>query len=240
MNKFVDDFNLIWRKIDAGNPIAFARYADGECALMQGRAIGSGTQATDIDRWSSPNYITELGIDLKESLIHTETNYYYAISCDCCDPNGKKYLLNFIKQKKEFITFSNLWINSNYIKFIDKISQLKKEVIILANFEGKNNNFPFPVKSYVPFENNCVEQWKLNKEKIKEKLKEISQNQNTLFFISVGPMSEVIIDYLWKCNPNNQYIDVGSSIDEFVHGKKTRPYMFIESQYAHSECKLSL
>jgi hypothetical protein len=38
---------------------------------------------------------------------------------------------------------------------------------------------------------------------------------------------------MFSANPNNQYIDVGSSIDEFTHGYKTRPYMNPSSQYAN-------
>ena len=49
-------------------------------------------------------------------------------------------------------------------------------------------------------------------------------------------MSEVIIDYLWSINPSNQYIDVGSAIDEYIHGRKTRPYMYEQSEFYSREC----
>jgi hypothetical protein len=37
---------------------------------------------------------------------------------------------------------------------------------------------------------------------------------------------------LYTNNPNNRYIDVGSAIDEIVHGKKTRPYMSENTIYS--------
>ena len=37
---------------------------------------------------------------------------------------------------------------------------------------------------------------------------------------------------MYNANPNNKYIDVGSSIDEFTHGRKTRPYMDPKSNYS--------
>ena len=46
-----------------------------------------------------------------------------------------------------------------------------------------------------------------------------------LFLISAGPLSEIIIYKLYKLNPNNIYLDVGSSIDIYVKNKETRPYM---------------
>jgi Asp-tRNA(Asn)/Glu-tRNA(Gln) amidotransferase A subunit family amidase len=65
-----------------------------------------------------------------------------------------------------------------------------------------------------------------------EIIEKYSSMTNQLFFISCGPISEIIIDVLYKANPNNTYIDVGSSIDEFVHGYKTRPYMYNTSPYS--------
>jgi hypothetical protein len=40
---------------------------------------------------------------------------------------------------------------------------------------------------------------------------------------------------MYNHNPNNKYIDVGSSLDEFIHGKLTRPYMNPYSQYANQK-----
>ena len=59
-----------------------------------------------------------------------------------------------------------------------------------------------------------------------------AQIENQTFFVSAGPVSEILIDRMYKANPNNQYIDVGSSLDEFTHGRMTRPYMDLNSQYS--------
>jgi len=241
MNPFITDFDKIWALIESNEPFAFSRYADGEVALIQGRSINKGTQATDIDKWTAPNKLTKLGEDLKKSLNHQEKNYFYAISCDCCDPDGKEFLLKNIKQKKEFITFSNLWINCNYTRFKDKILNSKKAINLICNQNAKNKNFPFQVKTAHLFPNECVYLWENQKEKIKEKLREnFSCAKKETFFISVGPLSEVLIDYLWSINPNNQYIDVGSALDEFIHGRKTRPYMIQDSPYSSNNCYLNL
>ena len=67
---------------------------------------------------------------------------------------------------------------------------------------------------------------------VRSLLLETKDKQNELFFISCGPISEIIIHKLYESNPNNTYVDVGSSIDEFVHGYKTRPYMDPTSRYS--------
>ena len=48
---------------------------------------------------------------------------------------------------------------------------------------------------------------------------------NMLFLISAGPLSEICIHKLYLSNPNNINFYVGSSIDTFIKGKFSRPYM---------------
>ena len=59
-----------------------------------------------------------------------------------------------------------------------------------------------------------------------------------LFLIAVGPLSEILIDKMYKNNPNNRYVDVGSSLDEWTHGKITRPYQQEGSEYYNKKCSM--
>lgn len=238
---FRDDFQAAWARIYSGVPFAHARYADGEIALSMGRGVGRGSQATEVDKWQAPNQMTKLGKEILESLSHTEPNYYYAISCDTSSISDKNYLLSKIKQSREYITFANLWINGNYNLFLEKIRNHKRPTIIIGNQEGENGKFPFEVENYLGFGNNCVETWEAYSDDIKNMLNEgFGKISGKTVFISVGPMSEAIIHHLWKINPTNQYIDVGSALDEYVHGRKTRPYMIPGSMYNTQICEMDL
>jgi hypothetical protein len=110
MEKFNSDFIYFWEMIENGTNFAFARYADGEVMLMNGQSVGIGTQASNIDKWTSPNSMTKVGADLLKTLSHTEPNYYYAISSKTDNISDYEFLINNIKQDKERITFVNLWI----------------------------------------------------------------------------------------------------------------------------------
>jgi hypothetical protein len=254
---FRDDFNDAWARIESGIPFAHARYADGEIALSMGKGVGRGSQATDIDGWQAPSQHTKLGKEILESLYHTEPNYYYAISCDTplyhTDPNyhsissvipsisDKNYLLSHIKQDKKYITFANLWINGNYNMFLEKIKSHRRPTIIIGNQNGENAKFPFEIENYLSFGNNCVETWEKYSDEIKNILADgFGKISDRTVFISVGPMSEAIIHNLWKINPTNQYVDVGSALDEYVHGRKTRPYMISGSFYNTQICEMEL
>lgn len=228
---FKDDFNhLVDRIFIKKLPTYFARYADGELALMMGKEIPSHSQASLQDKWTAPSTKTLLGKDLGKSLKNTNPNKVYAISCACCDPYAKKIYLDNLQiagVKLQNVTYSNLWINGNYENFKKTIETIIDEkVVLLANKEGMNKQFPFELHEYFSIEDNCVEFWESNKEQFLQTLRDnFKKYNNTLFLISAGPMSEVIIEELIKINDTNRYVDVGSALDEFTKGRKTRPYM---------------
>jgi hypothetical protein len=200
---------------------------------MKGIDISLSSQAFIEDKWSTPIGMTKTGEHLLETIKHTENNYYYAISAPTDNIDDYSYLTNNIIQSKDNITFANLWINANYHKSKEKFSELKREVVLICNQNGKKENFPFNVTDLIPFPDDCINFWEDNNEYFMDELLEKYKNKiNELFFISCGPVSEIIIHNLYTNNPNNSYIDVGSSIDEFVHGYKTRPYMDKNSVYS--------
>jgi len=53
-----------------------------------------------------------------------------------------------------------------------------------------------------------------------------------LFVVCAGPLSKPLINALWNAHPHHQYIDFGSSMDEVLKGRITRPYMNPDSPYA--------
>lgn len=226
MDKFFNDFNYFWDMIEKGENFTFSRYADGEVMLMSGKQVNTSTQAYRVDNWSAPSGITKVGKELLDSLNHTEKNYFYGISSKTDNINDYLYLKKNIKQKEENISFVNLWINANYKKSIEKYKTLNRPVTLICNYNAEKDNFPFNVNTIIPFPDNCIEYWETNSDSFVDTLiNQVGEKQNELFFISCGPVSEIIIHKLYSHNPNNTYIDVGSSIDEFVHGQKTRPYM---------------
>lgn len=231
MNKFEKDFIYYTNLIESYNNFAYARYADGEVALMKGIGVGTNTQAFQVDRWFSPNTLTPVGEQLLETLKHTESNYHYAISAHSDSKDDNSFLMDYIENKN--ITFANLWINSNYQKMFEFYKNLKKEVFLICNYRAKKENYPFKVLEIFPFPDDCINYWNdYGQEYVKELLEYITQVENKTFFVSAGPISEILIHKMFCANPNNQYIDVGSSIDEFTYGFKTRPYMDPNSNYS--------
>jgi hypothetical protein len=231
--KYETDFDFFWKKINNGVNFSFVRFADGEIMLMKGLEIGNGTQALEVDGWKSPNKLTLVGKSLKNILDITDENFYFAISSITDNEDDYLFLFDRIKNKKN-ITFANLWINSNYKRHIQNIKKLKRDVIMICNKKAQKENFPFNVTDIITFPNDCIEYWENNSTNfINSLLKKYDNVKNKVFFVCCGPISEIIISSLHKKNPNNTYVDMGSSLDEYIHQEKTRPYMIEGSYYSN-------
>jgi hypothetical protein len=232
MSKFDSDFEYYTNLIKSNVNFAYVRYADGEVQLMRGNPISFNSQAYMVDRWTAPSEMTPIGTQLLESLQHEEENYHYAISGVNDSVSDYEFLTERIKNTN--LTFANLWINANYQKMKEFYQTLEKEVYLICNHRAQPQNFPFKVVEIFPFPDDCISYFtEFGEDYLLQLLNYTSQVQNKTFFVSAGPVSEILIHRMYKSNPNNQYVDVGSSIDEFVHGRITRPYMNPASEYAN-------
>lgn len=234
---FKEHFDFFKNKILNEENFAFARYADGERMILNNQSIGQGTQAFNVDKWRFQNNLI-FSKDLTDTCKHREDNYYYAISCKCCDPIGLEYYKNVLNSHN--LTYSNLFINANYDNFINFVNNLKRDVVLIANKDCEKAKYPFNVIDKMPIENDCVNWYELNKDAFLKAIPTfIKKHSNKLFFISAGPLSEIIIHQLYINNPNNTYVDVGSSLDIYTHRKITRPYQIKGSEYFKKECVLA-
>lgn len=231
--KFLTDFQYYTNLILSNQPFAYARYADGEVRLMRGLEVGTNTQAYALDKWTSESGMNAVGEMLLNTLNHVEHNYHYAISGVSDSVDDYTFLTERIKNTN--LTFANLWINANYKKMKAFYSSIKHEVYVVSNYKSRLDLFPFKVAEHFAFPDDCVAFFNtpLGENYIQQLTAYSSGVNGKTFFISAGPVSEILIHEMYLRNPNNQYIDVGSSLDEYTHGRKTRPYMHDGSVYAN-------
>jgi hypothetical protein len=229
---FEDSFTYFSNLINSDQNFALARYGDGEIALMENQGIPRNTQAFNQDRWDAPAAPTKLGAKLIESLKHEEENYYYGIPGKNDSKTAYEYLTVLIPSLN--ITYANLFVNANYQRTKDFFKSLKKSVTLIANKSGDVDALPFDVDIFCPFPDDCVNWWEKGGDEFIEMLcNHATVSNNETVFFSIGPAAEVAIHEMYKINPNNQYVDVGSAIDEWFYGTQTRPYMDSNSSYAN-------
>lgn len=240
IQNFDVDLHLLYDLINGDKPFAFMKFADGERMLIEAKAVGVETQAYREDKWFAPQMQTLLGKDLRLALQNEDPNVYFGISCDCCDPVGKEYLWSLIKNKKQNITFSNIFVNANYPLAVDFLQSIKEPINLIANYVTDVDKFPIKVKDFLPVPDNCAVFYESYKYYFLKTLDRFKNITNELFIVSAGPLSEVIINYLWKINPNNKYVDVGSAIGEWVHGRPIRDFSNIYSPFRARKCAMYL
>ena len=125
------EFDILWEKIEQGENLALLRYGDGE------RAIMTGIQVTAQEGWTSPEGSSKFGHKLSETMHIKESNVYYGISCPCCDQSAYYWYLSRINNTN--ITFANIFVNANYVKFIEKFLKLNRDAIFIGNYRASNN-----------------------------------------------------------------------------------------------------
>lgn len=225
------EFDKFWKKIENGENFAFMRNADGERAIMMGKAV-----AAQEGNWKSPNFVSKLGQDIYSSLMLDEENVFYALSCPCCDNEAYYWYLSRMNTKN--VTFANLWINANYPKFKRLFPTLKRDAILIANYRAKGHKIGnLNILKHYEIDDDCISFWEKHAPKMIQQIKDDFGDRNDLLYVvSAGPMSGPIIERLYKNNPNNCYVDFGSSIDIYYRENISRPYMHPDNVYAKRNC----
>lgn len=238
-NHFYSMASLISRPFpDSANNnsgVALIRLGDGEMKLMFGIAVVS----TESDHWSWPGGKSRLGQDLKDLMRIPKQPYnsvspvYYGIY-DANEICPFHELLTMVFQHPRYLTYTNLFVNSNYpatkLLHHSLIRDEKKKIILIINNETSQSKLAelnewaaeilqFPHNGPLIWENGDVRNQAITKITLVA-----SRYKNRLFAFSVGPLSRVLIHYAWLQNPYNRYIDFGSTFDQRTKDKFTRPY----------------
>ena len=205
-------------KLRRREPFSIMRYADGEKYVLD------NTTLTNCDHWTFRSG-SILNKQLLSALKMTNTNVYYGVSgpSDCTETY--KYYYNTILNKSN-ITYANVFVNQNYQKWVQFLKEFDSECIVIScNRPASGKIGAVRVLEHVPISDKLVNDWDTRCDEYLAIVKKLAARYNrTLFFVSAGPLSEVFIQTMYELNPDNTYLDVGSSIDEFTKGFITRPY----------------
>lgn len=228
MKDFKEEFLIMKDRILSKKNFSFLRYGDGEHSLITNTSVLKNTQAYLVDHWHySGTTPTQLGKKLYESLFINSDQVFYGIPSHKQEPKTYTYFIERLLVPYENITYADVFINSNFDSFVNFISnELTESIVLIANKDCNVTSLKFlNVKQFFAVPDNCVEFYETFNQQFENSLNDLIKYKNTLFFVSAGPLSEVIISYLFKLNPENRYVDVGSAIDFFTKGKITRLYM---------------
>mgnify|MGYP003630715671 FL=1 len=220
---FHDDFKSILNKVKNRDSFAFGKHCDGEYNIMR------NIEFTSVDKEGVfiPTEYVETRKHLLKALQYAHKDYFVGVSCPCCHHVDACMWMREQVQSPN-ITWANLFVNSNYPHFLkDMLKEFdawEGRTVLLANKEGEGKPLPFNVDVYVP----C--NWKASlppylDKHITEMTSLAAQEDGQLFLFSAGPLGSILAHKLHQTNPNNTYLDIGSTVSPWLVGANRR-YLF--------------
>jgi hypothetical protein len=235
---FREDHEEALRLIGQSDSLALARYADGEACVLRNITVGNK------DGWlfkKDKNLVFRR--DLRQSLLCNDNNYYFGLSCSCCDKENHDYLLGSVRAPLSSLTFSNIWVNANYPSFNERffptIKATGKSIILCSGSKARVSELAkhVPVADFIPIPGNCVLYWEKYREQIRGLMDlKATQYSNAIFLFAIGPLSEILIHEMWQANQQNIYLDIGSTLDPFMFRRKSRSYHTVGHMLSQRVC----
>ena len=204
--RFIQDFQADFAQvIRADEPFAFARFHDGEYAICQG---------IDYDAKSGWHVSgpTWLQYPLLEALHEANLDgYYLGISPPCDHSEAASWYRSQVKVPKMRLTFATLFQHANFKKLPQLLKRFENPVLVSC----RNGDIKVPA-------NGVAKGWDLDA--VVEKLLRV---EGRPIFVAAGPCSNVIVHRYWRNQDPKRRVtilDVGSALDQDIHGRTTRPY----------------
>jgi hypothetical protein len=243
MKTFKQDFEKFKKYLIEKTNFSFTRFSDGELFVLQNKRLelqenyyiigenrGGGWYNKEEQKQFFPEKHQFYRQKLMESLQFNATNFYRGI---CTRPDVDKetfdWMINIAGGDSETITWSNLFINSNYERFLVDILPIfsQKEIIFIVNENANLNKLPFKVKKDFRVGVNCFIN---NYDLIDEIENYIKDNniENHLFLVSAASLSNLLIHRLYLTNKNNTYLEIGSTLNpimDMVGWRGSRGYL---------------
>lgn len=242
MKNYVEHFHMLYDKLKSGENFAFSRFSDGELYMMQGKEIELAQSHYQIgNRKVASRYSPEdfkhydpskhefYRQELMDAYQHLQNNYYVGLSCRCCvGVVDHQDMLNWYKGdiNSDLLTWSNLWVNGNFKLFkqymIPEFSNHK--IVYILNENANIDGLPFEVTKDFRVGTNCI----INDYGLIKTVGDwISENdiENYVFLFSASSLSNYMIHHLYKLYPNNTYIDVGTTMNNYLGMKGLRAYL---------------
>lgn len=243
MNKsFKEDFDLLKNKIVNDIPFGMCRFSDGELAILKGDKLELSERGTFINNvqcgpiypkedWKSFDISIPEHLDFQQQLIaslqHKQKNYIPAISCKCCVGfKDAKWMKELSGQKDEDLTWSNIWLNSNYHRFVTEIIPIlrTKKLVFICNKYADFTNSTLPIIQRFNISRNAmindINIWK----DISVWISELDIRGH-VFLFSASSLSNICIHNLYKLYPENTYIDVGTTLNHELGFRAVRSYL---------------
>lgn len=235
---FFNELCIVGNFIQHKHPFAFTRFSDGELYVMQNKVVKikdkrvivgeDYNNPVSFEKEDEKEFLPEQHQNFRSKLIdaykYTSHTYIKGIPCRCCvgEENHKWALDNTSPNSN--LTWSNLFVNTNYPFFIEQIVPLFKEyeVVLVCNEKADITNLPFKVVKDYRVGANCMIN---NLDLIDTMVSNHKEDKGKLFLFSASSLSALLIHKLHESNTYNTYLNIGTTLNFFLKMSMERDYL---------------
>jgi len=240
---FKSEFYYILDMFKSRTNFSYSRFSDGELYQLQNKNITLSSEQVmvsgviDTKGPGHPEYdhkyfdVTigshrEFRDYLVASFLHDQDGYYKGISCPCCVGDVDfNWQLNSLGGDSDNITWSNLFLNSNYPLFMSEFYPeiQKRGAYVICNKAADLSKLDW-VKGSFYIGNDIFDNFKQYVSDIKAYI--INNNlQDQVFLFSASSLSNILQHSLYKIKPDNTYIDIGTTLSYEFNIPSIRGYI---------------
>lgn len=234
MKTFKGDFYKFLNKLKNNEHFSYSKYSDGELFILQGKTLILGPDPQNHSYKNSedhkhfdPNQHGFFKDMLFSAFTFDHPNYYIGI-CAPSDQDDKTFfwMKTESKRDEQYLTWANLFVNSNYGRFRQEfIPELKsKKIIIVCNEKSDLSLLPFPVIKDFRVGPNCI----INNIDLVDTISNYVKENNIkdhVFLFAASSLGNILIHKLTELEPNNTYIDAGSTLNPLLGLSIDRGYL---------------
>lgn len=221
-------------------PFSFVRFSDGEIEILRNRYLEIGGGKTvfrgrefknsfpDFDaKRFDPRIHQNIRKDLLSSALFRENNFYKGIQTSHL-PNGiidREFLIRLNGGFDSNMTFSDLFLNSNYIKYRNEIIPLfglYENIYVIANYRAK----PIGILEkaiHIHIPDNFFATYDRVIEDVYGQIKDIPNG--SLILSSASSLSNILGHKMFTQNSKITFLDIGTSINDLLSlNHNTRAY----------------
>ncbi|MDZ7819164.1 MAG: hypothetical protein U5K55_11415 [Aliarcobacter sp.] len=227
----IEHLNIIKNKLEKRESFTFIRFSDGETEILKknryleiipGKTVFRGKEIkNNFPQFDSKKFDPlehqNIREDLLESARFKAHNYFKGIPTlhnKAVDDRDMMVELN--DGLDNSITFADLFLNSNYEKYLDEIVPIfetYENIIVIANYRAKPIDILKKAK-HIEIPDNFFANYNNVLEDVLDKLKDISKN--SLILSSASSLSNIIGYKLFLQRKDITFLDIGTSINSLL------------------------
>jgi hypothetical protein len=234
-----DDFNELTSRILKFTPTTFIRFSDGELEVLRNNPLSInngvvkwrlGTLNAKYPPHDNKSFVPERDHKLRSDLIssarYRARGFFKGVPTSSNKASlDRDYMIGLNGGSVENLTFSDLFINENYLRFLRETLPFLQEsgrVAFLGNFRAQVSAVS-PKWSHIKLQDNVFPIYEAVLPGLLENLGAL--RDGSIILSSASSLSNILGHKLHLLRPDISFIDVGTSLNPFVGlGQTSRAY----------------